>query len=214
MALVGWSTTIKVSGAAVPLTNEATTALGGGVYQVTNTARRIWDPSAAITVKDGGSPVSSTLWSFDFLFGKVTFSGYSPSGAVTVAGSYLPVAAIAEVKQISAQFGGDLLDRTTFDSGGYKQKINGLRDVSGSLVMLSTPLDDIDPVTGGNQTLHAVFLAGTPKLIEMKFGTMYIRAWLIFSGLEESAAYDGLVESTANFESAPQRLGAAVALGT
>lgn len=214
MAIAGHTTRLKVSGAAVPVTAEACTSLGGGVYQVTNTARRIWDPSAAITVKDGGTPVSSALWSFDYLFGKVTFSGYTPSGAVTVDGSYLPVATVAEVKSFSASFAGDLLDRTTFDSAGSKQKQAGLRDGSGSFVMLSSPLDDIDPVTGGTQNLATVMNNGTPKLFEALFGTQYLRQWVILEGIETTAAVDGLVESTVSYQTAPQRLGASIAFGT
>lgn len=214
MALAGHATRLKVSGAAVPVTGEACTSLGGGVYQVTNTARRIIDRSAAVVVKDTGTPVSATLWSFDYLFGKVTFSGYSPTGAVTVDASYLPVATIAEVKSFSLQAGGDLADRTTFDSAGVKQRQATLRDASGSFVMLSSPLDDIDPVTGGTQSLHAVLTGGTPKLLETLFGTQYLRQWVLLEGIEIGASVDGLVESSVSYQTAPAGSGAALAFGT
>jgi hypothetical protein len=213
MAIAGHTTRIKVSGVAVAVTAEATTSLGGGVYQVTSTSRRIWDPSAAITVKDGGVAVSAANYTFDYLFGKVTFS-VLPAGAVTVDGSYLPVATLAEVKSFNFSGAADLLDTTTFDSAGSKTKTKGLKDASGSLTMLSTPLDDIDPVTGGVQTLNDVFTGGTVKVLEALLGTVYLRAFVVFESLEESAAVDGLVETTANFQTSPQALGAAFSIDT
>lgn len=220
MALAGHQTTLKVSGAAVAVTGEACTEISGAnpnkLFQVTNTARRIWDPSAAITVKDGGVAVSSALYSFDYLFGFIQFAGYTQTGAITVDGSYLPVASIAEVS--SFKFSGDanLADVTSFDSAGYRSKLATLKDGSGDLMAYSSPLNDIDPVTGGVQTLYSVLTGGTPKLFEASFGggAQILRAWVLLKEISVDAAIDGVVESTWSFETAPQRAGASVAFGT
>lgn len=200
MPNAAFSTTLKVSGAAVPVAAEACTSISGAnpnkLYQVTSAARRIWDPSAAIVVKDGGVAVSALLYSFDYLFGFIQFNGYVQVGAITVDGSYLPVASIAEVTDFSFSAKADMLDRTSYDSAGARNKLTGLIDSSGSMKALSTALDDIDPVTAGNQTLFAVLTSGTPKLLEMKVGIYYLRWWVLLESLEVSAAVAGLVEST------------------
>jgi hypothetical protein len=208
MPLPSFSCTLKVSGAAVPVTAEACSSISGAnpnkLYQVTNTARRIWDPSVAPIVKDGGVTVSALLYTFDFLFGFIQFAGYTQTGAITVDGSYLPVASIAEVTEFSFNGKADLLDRTSYDSAGARQKVLGLVDSSGSLKMLSQLWDDLDPVTGGSQTMFAVFTSKTPKLLEFKVGTYYLRWWVLLEGLSVSAAVAGLVETSATLAGSPQ----------
>lgn len=214
MPIAGLNTRLKISGTAVPVVNEATSSLGGGVYQVTTTSRRIWDPSAAITIKDGGVSVGSTFWTFDYLFGKVTFSGYSPSGAITVDGSYLPVAAIAEGRSVQVTCSRELADVSTWDGAGWVQRKPLLKDAEGSCEFLTLPLEDVDPVAGGSQTLAAIMEAGTPKLLEITLGAEYLRAWVLFSGIETSAEVAGIVTTSASFSSASQAAGASVGLGS
>ena len=222
MALAAHSTVIKVSGTAVPVTNEACTEISGSnpnkLFRVTTTARRCWDPSAAVTVKDGGVTVSASLYSFSYLFGEVQFAGYTVTGAVTVDGSYLPLNTLASVNEFRFSGSADLGDVTTFDSGGYRAKQTLLKDGSGSLKTLASALADVDPDAGGTQSLHGLALAGTPKLFESNFGAggagNVLRAWMMLEGGEVSAAIDGLVEQTWNFQTAPQRAGASVAFGS
>lgn len=212
MPLAAHGSTLKVSGTATAVTDEPTTSLGGGVYQVTSTTRRAWEPSVAVVVADGGTPVSSTLWSFDYLYGRVTFNGYTPTGAVTVTGSYLPTYSVAEVTGFNFTFGPELLDRTSFDSGGVKQKLGGLLDGSGSVEFLSNPLDDVDTGAGGTQSLVTRHAAGTPMLLDVVFSSgLGFRAWIVLEGIEENAAAEGLVEGSAAFQLAPQRAGAVLA---
>ena len=220
MALAGYSTTLKVSGVAVPVTGEACGLISGTnpnrLYQVTNTARRIWDPTAAITVKDGGVAVSSALYTFDYLFGFIQFAGYTVTGSITVDGSYLPVASITEVSSFKFSGNANLADVTSFDSAGYRAKLATLKDGSGDFMAYSSPLSDIDPVTGGVQTLYTVLTGGTPKLLEANFGggAQILRAWVLLKELSIDAAVDGVVESRWSFETAPQRAGASVSFGT
>lgn len=207
MPIAAHSTTVKVSGVAVAVTGEACTDLGSNVFQITTSARRIMDPSVTPVVKDGGVAVSSALYSVNYLFGKVTFTA-PPGGAVTIDYSYLPVAAIAAVKGFSVSVDNGLNEATTFDSSGARKRHKCLSDHSGSLQMLSLPIEDIDPVTGGTQTLADVFNNGTPKLLELGLGSYFLRSWIILGQLEVGAAVEGLVESTVSFEGAPQTLGA------
>lgn len=220
MALAGYQASLKVSGVAVPVTNEACAFVSGSnpnkLYRVTNTARRIWDPTAAITVKDGGVTVSAALYTFDYLFGFIQFAGYTQTGAITVDGSYLPVASVAEVSSFKFSGSANLADVTSFDSAGYRAKLATLKEGSGDFMAYSSPLSDIDPVTGGVQTLYSVLTGGTPKLLEVNFGAgaSILRAWVMLKELGVDVAIDGVVESTWSYETAPQRAGASVAFGT
>jgi hypothetical protein len=186
----------------------------GTVYQITSAVRRLVDPVQAITVKDNGTTIASTLWAFNYLEGKVTFSGYTATGPVTVDAYYLPVASILEVKSFDIAVKPDLLDSTSFDSGGARAKKAGLMTCTGSFAFLSLATADLDTGTGGDQSLASFLSNGTPKLLEFKLGssTSYFRAWVLISGVETKADVAGLVEGTANFELAPQRAGAAFAL--
>ena len=164
MALAAHSTTLKISGTAVPVTGEATTSLGGGAYQITSSSRRIMAPSATPVVKDGGTPVSSALYAVNYQFGIITFDGYSPGGAITVDYSYLPTQAIAEVFTFNFSVKADLLDTTSYDSGRARAKKAGLVDASGSVGFRSLLTDEVDSVS--HATLADVFEGGTPKLLE------------------------------------------------
>lgn len=212
MPSAGHGTTIKASGAANAVVNEATTSLGGSVYQVTNTARRIWDPSAAITIKDGGVAVGAEFWSFDYLFGKVTFSGYAPGGAVTVDGSYLGTFSVTECRRHSIALSRDLQDATTYDSGGWRKRQPALLDVSGDLECLSRPTDDLDAGVGGTQSLYSFLTNGTPKLLEIGYGARLMRGWVLLEALDEASEVEGLNSFTLNFQGSSQRGGASFAM--
>lgn len=212
MALAAHSTTLKISGTAVPVTGEATTSLGGGAYQITSSSRRIMAPSATPVVKDGGTPVSSALYAVNYQFGIITFDGYSPGGAITVDYSYLPTQAIAEVFTFNFSVKADLLDTTSYDSGGARAKKAGLVDASGSVGFRSLLTDEVDSVS--HATLADVFEGGTPKLLEANFGGTILRAWVMLEGVEQTAAVAGLVEATANFQLATQTAGASYSFGT
>lgn len=207
MALAGYTSRLSLSGAAVSSSGNACTSLGGGVYQVTSTSRRIWDPSVTITVRDGGTAVPAANWAFDFLFGKVTFSGYTPSGAVTMDGSYLPTSVVAECKAHGISCKATLADDTSYDSGGWTTKKVTLLGASGSFDFRSNPLALVS-----DASVHSMLLARTVKVLELRFGSTWTaRAFAILSGVEVKAEAAGLVEGTANFETAPQMAGAALA---
>jgi hypothetical protein len=63
---------VKLSGSGLSMTAEATTGTGNTSYQITNTAKRVLDPTAAITVKDGGVTTVES-YTLDRLQGKIVF---------------------------------------------------------------------------------------------------------------------------------------------
>lgn len=217
MAYAGYGSTLKASGTAVPVTGEACSVVTtGSVYQVTATARRIIDPAAAVVVKDNGTTIASTLWSLNYLFGIITFSGYTATGPVTVDMSYLPTSAVAEVRSSSVDAKANVLGASSYDSAGWAQKVLGTRSASGSFEFLSLMTADIDPVASGVQSLYGLHGAGTPKLLELTWGAgaLIWRGWVLLSGLSQKSDADGLLVTTASYESAPQKVGAAYGFGT
>lgn len=200
MALAGFATTVKASGIPVAATGEATTSLGSNVFQVTATARRIIDPNAAVVVRDGGVPISAANVLIDYLFGKFTLSS-PPGGAVTADFSFLPVNTIAEVRKASLKRSRNLLDRTTFDSGGVRQRLAGLKDLEGSLEGLAFVGDDLDP-GDATESVDSFFESGVPRLLEIRPGGSgdFFRCWFLFEDQGQDVSFDGLREASLPFK--------------
>lgn len=215
MAVAAKGVVGKVSGAANAVTGEATTSLGSGDrYQVTNTARRRWSPSVAVTVKDDGNTlVAGTDYTFDYLFGIVDLVT-TPAGAVTVDGSYLTMLALPELRAYDLSLKANLLDKTSMDSAGWRQFLQGLLSGNGSLEFLGDPLADLDGVTGGVQSLFSYLTNDTPKLLELLRGSQYFCAWVTFEELADSAQVDELVVPSLAWTLDAQRAGAAAGFGT
>ncbi len=126
---------VKVGGTPTPFTDEATTTtVVNKAYQITNTAKRIWSPTATITVKNGGVAVDPLAdpYAINRLTGLVTFVA-TTARTITISGTYLPLTTIAKSKSIVWEKGNEVLDDTTFDSNGYEENIPGIHSVNASL---------------------------------------------------------------------------------
>jgi hypothetical protein len=126
---------VKIGGTPTAFTDEAVTALTANKkYQITNTAKQVWSPTATITVKDGGVAVDPVAdpYVINRLTGVVTFTS-TTARTVTISGTYLPMTTILKSKSITYTHGNELLDDTTFDSGGYDESIPGIKSISASL---------------------------------------------------------------------------------
>jgi hypothetical protein len=213
--VAGYVASVKASGTAVVMTGEATTSLGSQRYQVTNTIKRILDPGTALVVKDGGSPIAATGYTVNYLFGIVTLVS-PPGGAVTIDGAYLPTYTVGEVRGFSFTGSADLADVSTMGTQAIA-KFTTLVDCSGNFNTLRIFNEDIDTGLGGTQNVFTWLKSGTPKLLEVDFGSgteRYLRAWFLFADLEVAAAHDGVVEGTANFQGAQQAGTAQFGTGT
>ena len=62
------------TGSGTAMTGEAVTSLGGGVYQITNTAKRAINPNAAVTVLDGVATVPKANYQIGWASGKITIT--------------------------------------------------------------------------------------------------------------------------------------------
>jgi hypothetical protein len=200
MPFAGYPSTVKVTGTPTAMVGEACTNLGGNVFQVTASAKRIIDPDAAIVVKDAGVPVPTTNYVLNKLFGKITFS-VPPGGAVTVDANYLPTLDVIECKEFSVSNARDLADSTVFKVSPHRTHLALLKDASGSISHLKALLDDLDP-GGGTVKLYDLMANGTRKVLELAFGNSgYVwRGWVLFDSQEVAAAFDDLVNASLNWQ--------------
>jgi hypothetical protein len=202
---------IKQGGTSTAFTNEACTKVTANtVYQITDTTKRVLDPTVALTVQvdpDGGgaSPyatVGATTYTVDYLFGTITFaSDQGASATVRVsAGNYIPTVTVAKVKEISYNATRDQGDSTSMDSAGYHGRTPTLLDLSGSLTSFESMSFDHDP-GGGVQTFISKLTGGTAWLLEDRSDPSgsYFRAWVLISSLENSGAVNDLLELVVSF---------------
>ena len=130
----GYKASVYVTGSpSVPFTNTVLTNAGGNTaYYIASTNQRYLDPTQPITVQVAPDGVTWGTVTSGFIIqacgGIVTFAialtGSAP--AVRISGSYLPVSQAVQAKSIDIQNTVDILDATTFASGGWKVKIAAL----------------------------------------------------------------------------------------
>jgi hypothetical protein len=176
----GKDTVIKISGAAVTITNEAAADSGDHqMYQITNAAKQVLDVLTPPTVKVGGTTTVES-YTLSYLNGKVTFATVNAGrSAVTVTGKYLPLTSVAYAHVMSTKSAVDMMEVNTFGFD-YKKRINGLKFASGSLGQW----DVLDT------TFTDALLAGVPVVMETrsKSSDSPDRYWALLESRELSAA--------------------------
>ena len=134
MSKAAYKTTIKSGGVSTAFVDEATSALGGNTFQITDLARQVLDRNVAVVVYDDGDVVIPS--SIDYLFGIITLAG-AANGDITVDANYIPLGSVGGSMEYSLDIGGDILDDTDFDkagsNNGYRTKSYGLLDVAASI---------------------------------------------------------------------------------
>lgn len=195
---------VKVSGAPVVITNEATTNLGDDkTYRITNAAKRVLDPYAAVTVKIGGSamaPNGADPWKLNRLTGTVTFAAANGSrGSVTVDGSYLPLATVVRCRSYAWNISASNADDTDFDTAwtdnGFTRRVQTLKDMSGTLSgKWSTDLS----LT--NALLNATFVV--LEFFTDRGAARDVICWAQLSKQDVGAAVDSINEYSVEFQSA------------
>ena len=188
----GKNTLIKISGAPTTMTAEATTLITTGlVYQITNAVKQVLDPATVPTVLVGGSPVSASTYSINYLNGKITFAA-SATRTVTVTGKYLPMSIAAYANSMSNAKSVDVHDSTPFQAT-HKTRIAGLKSASGTL----TQFDVTDT------TYSAALVAGLPVVMEIRTASTDEpnRFWALLESTEVQAAIDGIQSETISWVS-------------
>jgi hypothetical protein len=133
----GKNCAVYVAGTPTAFTTEAfTTVVANKEYQITNTARRVWDRTATITVFIGGTPMAANgadPWTLDRLRGKIIFTITQARGAVTATGTYLPMAALVKAKSFMYDITRPVLDDTGFGDTWRTHIAGQVFDIRGSL---------------------------------------------------------------------------------
>jgi hypothetical protein len=214
MPQAAYATTIKAGGPSTAITDEPTTKVTANtVYQITNTAKRILDPSVAVVVKvdadgaGGGPAVVATLgtYTIDYLYGNITFASDQGSAAtVTVTGAYLSPVDLVGATEFSLSLVRALVDSSVFGTAGYRLRVATLSDFSGSVTTLNPVQRDLD-AGGGVTKLLAFLTGGTAFLIEIRLGGTgnYFRGWILLEAIDEKQSPENLYEATLKFVSAP-----------
>jgi hypothetical protein len=206
MASAAFDTAVRTPvGAATALTDEATTATTPGlVYQVTASTKRILDPNTNISVKVNGVTADRSTYSVDYLFGKIFFPVSQGANPVTVTGAYLTTQALAEATSVTLAMMGDILETTSFDSGGWKTRRQGLQDFSVDLEQLASLLYDQDP-GAGTKRMWDLLASGTPFLVEIAFSgdPEVFRGWGCLSAPSAKVAVAALNTQTLKVVGAP-----------
>ena len=197
MALAGYLSTIYKPGTATTMTAEAMSLVSGKTYRITDDAKRVIDPTAAITVLDNAVPVTlaTDVQDIDLLMGKVTFdAGYTVTGPVTITTDYLPMTEVNCARSFTFSATRDIADVTCFNpTTADRAKQALLKDCSCSF----SQLDD------ESMEFETEFGAGTPMILVIGPGNdplsadvTHIAARVVIETYEYGAEYDGLVESS------------------
>ena len=212
MATAGYLSKLYASGASTPFSSEPCTQIGATLsYQINTAAKRVLDPGTVPVVKVGGSPVAlSSLTSIDPYFGIVTFAG-APGGAVTVDAAYLPLLAVANLRELNAALKTDVLD-VSVNGTSYKKKAYGLADSSGDFTGLDPLVTDLDAGVAGRQSFWDFLQGRTPKLLQYDFdgsGLYVLRVWGVLPSLEAKSDLAAVMTSKVMWEQAAQQAFAA-----
>lgn len=201
-AVAAYNTTVKVSGTSTAFTNAACTGAGTS-WQISDTSKQVFDPAVTPTWSDNGTPISSgDIASVDYLTGSVVFTA-SKTGPITVSGSYLPLLTVSLAYSATVAPSADSLDVSVFGSQ-WRQKIQGLKTLALTLENYHLPSDDLDP-GAGTRKFQDLFDNGTVVLIEVDPGGLgagnRVRAYGVLMTEDASAAIDGIVTNSVQFES-------------
>lgn len=201
-ATAGKLANVKVSGTAVSFTDEATTTTDDQTYKITDTTKIPWHRTAAITVEVGGSPVT-TGFTINRLTGEVVFDTVA-TRTVTVTGSSLPMADVAQAYEYTLTIEADNQEATPFKQE-FINRVQGMKDVSASISRYFV-VDDVflDQVTAGADCVLEFYLDYTDDA--------FCRVWALIASDEVSAAADGVVEDAIDFEGLTDANGRSVAI--
>src|SRR5262245_41026059 len=132
----GYICKLQKGGTPVAMTNEPTTLVSGKTYIITATTKQVIDINTTVVIKDGAVDQTANVLNINFLTGEVTFkAAYTPSGAITVTGAYVPLTDIAGARTFTLTQTAVAIDNTDIPTArtntGYRTfQPDGLKTVS------------------------------------------------------------------------------------
>lgn len=148
----GYVAVLQQPGATTAFTGEACTSVTAHQYQITNTAKRVWDRTVAVVVKDNGTDVTAThVDSLDYLFGVINFNpGYTVLTPVTVQGSYFPLTTMGTAKTWTLEMTANMIDNTDL---AIAQANGGFNTFQTGLIKVELSLDGFYVLSSGFEAL-------------------------------------------------------------
>lgn len=183
---------IKISGAALTLTNAAVTNIDNQSYQITDASKQVLDLATPVTVKVGGSTTTES-YTMNYLNGKVTFAIVDAGrGTVTITGKYLPMTVAAYAHTSSESMQCETQDVTPFGAT-HKKRIAGLKSASGTLSQFNV----------ADTIYKDALIAGVPVVIEVRpiSTDKPDRYFALLESAEVAAAIDGVQDETISWVS-------------
>lgn len=194
----GYMAKLMKSGSTTAFTDEATTLVSGKTYKITAATKNVWDRSVAVVVEDNGVAMNAAdIESIDYLFGRVTLdSAYTPTGAITVTGSYFPMTQIAKGRSYDLTQTANAIDNSVFETvqanGGYRTFEAGLKTVKLS----------ISGVYATSNAFEALLAARAECIIEINpdgAGKSMARGWFRPMSMGQSGDVGDLEEGSLDF---------------
>lgn len=205
MAIAGWKARIELSDTPAALSGEAMSVVSGTTYQITNAAKRVLDPFEPIVVYDGASPIASTDYAIDYLFGRVVLDS-APAGAVTIDATYLPLVQVGCAREFALNLENETPEATCFQpdaSVAARKFIQGLKHASGSIGYLG----QLDAIYDGDTKELVEHALRDPEsdfwVLSIDFdGTHIWRGFVTFESHEATVEIADLLQSTVNWVTA------------
>jgi len=143
----GYLAKLKKPGTPTAAAGEACTVITGKTYQINNTAKRVWDRTVNVVVKDNAVDHTADVASVNYLFGKVTFdNAYAVVGPVTVDVTYLPMVDLGKAQSYTLTQTADAIKDTDFPTaqanGGFNTHRPGLRTIAAEFPVVHSMYDD------------------------------------------------------------------------
>ncbi len=192
----GDSVIIKASGAGLSYSSEACTEIDATHFQVTNTAKRVMSPTAALVIKANTVvQVLGTDYTVDRLLGIITFLASKTGQTVIVfSGTYLPMTAVAQAENYKMYIKKNNGESNVMNGGGWKTRAGLLWDAGGSLTEYFV----------GDHYLRDAFGADTPIVIEETLsGTLHCRQWAYINSYDADGPANAFVKDTITWDGTP-----------
>lgn len=194
----GLDARVYKAGSSSAFSDEACSDTGNGtLWQIDDTSKRVWDRTGTITVEvstDGGSTWSAnTDNTVDRLFGTIDFDSDQSGNDVRVSGNYLDMtASVGEAREYDWELAREIVDKSRFQDDHNRKGYGGL-SFSGSVNLFYDSAADFEADISGKTILVLEF---------QQEQAADLRAWVVFSGDEESSERNGTVGESVSFEGA------------
>lgn len=155
----GFNATVKRAGTTTAFTGEAMSVEDGQTYIIDDFIKSLWDFDLEVTVNDNATPVDpSDIAEVDYMFGRVTFvDTYTPTGPITVDGSYLPTSSFGCANDVSLTQNAEATLSSCFEitqsENGFNTYDSGLKTVSMELSGFYRTTNDFFTTLIDNETV-------------------------------------------------------------